>query len=140
MYSGTPYPIGLDPVWQLSENKITFTNSIKMKFAIIIGIIQMGFGVCLSLWNHLYVCLFFLSQQNQFTFLFVRHFNHRHAIYLEFLPQILFLVCIFFYLIVLIFYKWTHYDGSMATDAPALLIRKRELSIEKMFFVFVWFV
>jgi hypothetical protein len=53
MYSGTPYPIGLDPIWQLAENKITFTNSVKMKFAIIIGIIQMGFGVCLSLWNHL---------------------------------------------------------------------------------------
>ncbi len=53
MYSGTPYPIGLDPIWQLAENKITFTNSVKMKFAIIIGIIQMGFGVGLSLWNHL---------------------------------------------------------------------------------------
>jgi V-type H+-transporting ATPase subunit a len=53
MYSGTPYPIGLDPIWQLAENKITFTNSVKMKFAIIIGIIQMGFGVSLSLWNHL---------------------------------------------------------------------------------------
>ena len=53
MYSGTPYPVGLDPIWQLAENKITFTNSVKMKFAIIIGIVQMGFGVCLSLWNHL---------------------------------------------------------------------------------------
>jgi V-type H+-transporting ATPase subunit a len=103
MYSGTPYPIGLDPIWQLAENKITFTNSVKMKFAIIIGIIQMGFGVCLSLWNHL-------------------HFNHRHAIFLEFIPQLLFLACIFFYLIILIFYKWTHYDGSTSTDAPSLLI------------------
>jgi V-type H+-transporting ATPase subunit a len=53
MYSGTPYPFGLDPIWQLAINKITFTNSIKMKFAIIIGIFQMGFGLFLSLWNHL---------------------------------------------------------------------------------------
>ncbi|CAF1330745.1 unnamed protein product [Rotaria magnacalcarata] len=104
MYSGTPYPFGLDPVWQLAENKITFTNSVKMKFAIIIGIIQMGFGVFLSLWNHL-------------------HFNHRHSIYLEFLPQIIFLAAIFFYLIILIFYKWTTFDGSVATQAPSLLIQ-----------------
>ncbi|CAF0821282.1 unnamed protein product [Rotaria sordida] len=104
MYSGTPYPFGLDPIWQVSENKITFTNSVKMKFAIIIGIIQMGFGVFLSLWNHL-------------------HFNHRYAIYLEFLPQIIFLACIFFYLIILIFYKWTHFDGLVSTQAPSLLIQ-----------------
>ncbi|CAF3434335.1 unnamed protein product [Rotaria socialis] len=103
MYSGAPYPFGLDPVWQLAENKITFTNSAKMKFAIIIGIIQMGFGVVLSLWNHF-------------------HFRHYHGILVEFLPQIIFLACIFFYLIILIFYKWSMYEGKDATSAPSLLI------------------
>ncbi|CAF1362084.1 unnamed protein product [Rotaria sordida] len=103
MYSGNPYLLGIDPVWQLSDNKITFTNSAKMKFAIIIGIIQMCFGVILSLWNHL-------------------HFKHYHGIFAEFLPQLIFLVCIFIYLIILIFYKWSTYQGKDATDAPSLLI------------------
>lgn len=52
-YSGNPYPIGLDPVWQLAENKIIFQNSFKMKISIIIGIIHMLFGVIMSLFNHL---------------------------------------------------------------------------------------
>ncbi|CAF0953209.1 unnamed protein product [Adineta steineri] len=103
MYSGNPYPLGLDPIWQLAENKITFTNSAKMKFAIIIGITQMSFGVILSLWNHIY-------------------FRHYYAVFLEFFPQLIFLMCIFFYLIILIFYKWTHFQAVDATTAPALLI------------------
>jgi len=46
------------------------------------------------------------------------------------------LACIFFYLIILIFYKWTHFDGKDATLAPSLLIRKRFYFIRKIHFCF----
>lgn len=50
-YSQSPYPLGLDPVWMVSENKIIFLNSYKMKLSIIFGVVHMIFGVCMSVVN-----------------------------------------------------------------------------------------
>ncbi|XP_049869706.1 V-type proton ATPase 116 kDa subunit a 1-like isoform X3 [Pectinophora gossypiella] len=94
-YIQKPYAFGIDPVWQLAEaNKIIFMNAYKMKISIIIGVFHMLFGVCLSLWNHIY-------------------FKRRISIYVEFIPQIMFLTLLFFYMVLLMFIKWTTYGATV---------------------------
>lgn len=46
-----PYPLGLDPVWVLAQNKIVFQNSFKMKLSITFGVVHMIFGVCMNVVN-----------------------------------------------------------------------------------------
>ncbi|KAI4486856.1 hypothetical protein M0802_012276, partial [Mischocyttarus mexicanus] len=53
-YQYSPYPLGVDPVWSLAENKILFLNSFKMKLSIIFGVVHMIFGVCMSVVNIMY--------------------------------------------------------------------------------------
>lgn len=49
------YPLGLDPKWYVAKNELSFMNSLKMKLAVIVGVLQMGWGICLKGFNALYV-------------------------------------------------------------------------------------
>ncbi|CAI4232521.1 unnamed protein product [Auanema sp. JU1783] len=82
-----PYPFGVDPIWNLAKNKLNFLNPMKMKTSILLGVGQMAFGLLLSLCNHI---------------------NRRSVIdiFFVFIPQCLFLGCIFVYLCVQIVLKW----------------------------------
>lgn len=102
-FTGSQYPFGMDPVWMISENKITWLNSYKMKLSLVFGVSQMIFGLCLSLQNH-------------------RFRKDTLSILCEFLPQMIFIISIFGYLIILIFYKFINIDATQAACAPSLLI------------------
>lgn len=131
-------------MWQISRNKITFSNSYKEKISIVFGILQMYLGIFISLLNNMYVRIFnaayidfsiiggitlsifynyltFITFESCYIF-FCRHFKNRLNILCEFLPQVLFLTSIFGYLVVLIFVKWIIYTPSESACAPSLLI------------------
>lgn len=48
LIEGCVYPLGMDPRWFGTENELGFFNSLKMKLAVIIGVLQMSFGICLK--------------------------------------------------------------------------------------------
>uniref|UniRef100_A0A8C6UV11 V-type proton ATPase subunit a n=1 Tax=Neogobius melanostomus TaxID=47308 RepID=A0A8C6UV11_9GOBI len=99
VFSG-PYPLGIDPIWNLATNRLTFLNSYKMKMSVIIGVIHMTFGVVLSTFNHM----------------------QTYNLYLVFLPELLFLLCLFGYLVFMIVYKWLVFSAKDSRHAPSILI------------------
>ncbi|XP_021540823.1 V-type proton ATPase 116 kDa subunit a3 isoform X3 [Neomonachus schauinslandi] len=98
-----PYPFGIDPVWSLAVNHLSFLNSFKMKMSIILGVTHMTFGVVLGVFNHV-------------------HFGQWHRLFLETLPELIFLLGLFGYLVFLVIYKWLSVSAAGAAAAPSILI------------------
>ncbi|MCI4388512.1 hypothetical protein PGIGA_G00086770 [Pangasianodon gigas] len=98
-----PYPLGIDPIWNMATNRLAFLNSYKMKMSVIIGVLHMSFGLMLSVFNHL-------------------HFRQRFKLYLLFLPELLFLLSLFGYLLCLIVYKWLRFSACESRSAPSILL------------------
>ncbi|XP_065174747.1 V-type proton ATPase 116 kDa subunit a 1-like [Sycon ciliatum] len=106
MDTRNPYPFGIDPIWQVAENKLTFTNSYKMKMSVILGVTQMMFGVVLGAFNHVF---------------FKKYLN----IFASFIPEVIFLGSLFGYLVVMIIFKWVTIDSTFNSNlsgAPQLLL------------------
>jgi len=99
------YPFGVDPVWHSADDDLLFFNSLKMKMSVIFGITQMTFGLVLKVCNALY-------------------FKSRADLYLEAIPQLVFMVSLFGYMIFLIMLKWciNWNDAATAPGAPPSLI------------------
>ena len=99
--SSLVYPFGADPVWHVASNELLFVNSMKMKMSVILGIIQMTFGVVLKGLNAYY----FKSKLDLFT---------------EFLPMLLFDLALFGYMVIIIFVKWSiNWQNRMALGSCA---------------------
>ncbi|KAH7435569.1 hypothetical protein KP509_06G069800 [Ceratopteris richardii] len=83
----TPYWFGVDPVWHGSSTELPFLNSMKMKMSILFGVSHMNLGILLSYFN-------------------AKFFGNKLDIWYQFIPQAIFLNCLFGYLSLLIIVKW----------------------------------
>jgi V-type H+-transporting ATPase subunit a len=93
------YPVGLDPIWSIAVNNLNFTNSLKMKIAVIIAIVHMTLGLVVKALN----CWYFKKKARMF---------------IDVLPQIMFLLAIFGYMDYLIIFKWLH---QWTASAPSII-------------------
>ena len=107
---GCNFPFGMDPKWFVAENQLTFFNSFKMKFSVVIGVIHMMLGI-------------FLKGLND------NYYKNIYGIIFEFFPQFIFMAVLLGYMVVLIFIKWStfFYDTSRA---PSIITHLINLAIK----------
>jgi V-type H+-transporting ATPase subunit a len=94
------YYFGIDWTWSMASNFDSFINSFKMKFAIIIGVFQMLFGVVLKICNNI-------------------EYKDYIDIVFESIPQFCFIFSLFGYMVFCIVFKWLkNWKGG---DAPSII-------------------
>ena len=83
------YTFGFDYNWHLSTNSLAFLNSFKMKISIVIGVAHMTIGILMKGLNSI-------------------QFKEYLIFFFEFVPQIVFFISTFGYMVFCIFVKWTN--------------------------------
>ena len=99
---GCNYPVGIDYTWHHSHNAVSFINSFKMKLSIVIGVIHMLVGIGLKGVNAIY-------------------FSRLAEFFLDFIPQMLFMLSTFGYMVVCIFAKWMTDYSEIPGEAPSII-------------------
>lgn len=95
------YPFGIDPAWYLSLDLLTFTNNIKMKTAVMIGVIHMTIGVLCKGLNSIY-------------------FRNWLDLFCEVIPGLVILLGMFGWMDYLIVSKWL-YEMNPYSQDPAMI-------------------
>jgi len=93
-----PYPFGLDWAWVGASNELLYVNSMKMKLSVLFGVLQMITGLVLRWSNAIY-------DKNMTDLIF------------ECIPMMVFMLCFFGWMDVMILYKWVH----PIDDAPNII-------------------
>lgn len=93
---------GMDATWAISSNELAFVNSMKMKIAVILGVVHMSTGIILKGLNEIY-----FGRKLEFLF--------------EFLPQIVILLALFGYMDILIVVKWLTDFTGREDRAPSII-------------------
>ena len=123
------YPFGTDWMWAQSSNETSFTNSFKMKFSIIIGVVQMLLGIILKGLNGFY-------------------FSSYVDLFFEAIPQFLFMSVTFGYMSFCIIVKWLQdwtgkesisiiqiFIGLFSVDQPLYADAATQQLIQRIFIV-----
>ena len=105
------YPFGFDPKWYVAHNELSFFNSFKMKFAVIIGVMQMTLGVIMKGMNAVH-------HRSTIDFVF------------EFLPQLVFLLSLFGLMDIMIILKWLTDWSGREGQAPSVITQMINIALK----------